>query len=303
MSVHTILTHPGSAHQDDFLACCVLLARHPADIHRREPTPEDLDSPLVRVVDTGGRHEPDLGNFDHHQFDRDHPPVCALSLVLQDFGLYEDALLFCDWLETAEWFDARGPETTAARLGVDRVTLARLNSPVTGSLLRRFSRSAHLPPGDALWEIMRGIGEDLVSYLDAMRERLSFLERHGELWSIPVPSADPLEALFVPRTEPLPDDPSLGLERFLVETGASERVVALVYPDRRGSGYGLSRHRDSSRLDFCRLENESDVHFAHRQGFVAKTTTTNPGRLRELLAMACVDAPEQKEARCGPETV
>jgi len=34
----TILTHPGSAHKDEFLACCVLLASSPGPIVRREPT-------------------------------------------------------------------------------------------------------------------------------------------------------------------------------------------------------------------------------------------------------------------------
>ena len=39
-----ILTHPGSAHKDEFLACCVLLAEaaSPVPIHRREPTDADL---------------------------------------------------------------------------------------------------------------------------------------------------------------------------------------------------------------------------------------------------------------------
>ena len=41
----TILTHPGSAHKDELLACSVLLALHPVPIVRREPTPADLASP------------------------------------------------------------------------------------------------------------------------------------------------------------------------------------------------------------------------------------------------------------------
>ena len=103
-----ILTHPGGAHKDDLLAVCILAAQHGAPIVRREPTAEELLDPEVAIVDVGGDHNPERMNFDHHHFPREHPPTCALSLVLDHLGIYEDALQFCDWLETAEWFDSRG---------------------------------------------------------------------------------------------------------------------------------------------------------------------------------------------------
>jgi uncharacterized UPF0160 family protein len=36
--LETILTHPGGAYADEFLACSVLLAVQPVPIVRREPT-------------------------------------------------------------------------------------------------------------------------------------------------------------------------------------------------------------------------------------------------------------------------
>ena len=105
--IQTIVTHPGGAHKDDLLAVCVLIARHRAPVFRRDPTDDDLNDESVAVVDIGASHDPAKSNFDHHHFDRDHPPTCALSLVLQHLGLHEDALHFCDWLEVAEWFDSR----------------------------------------------------------------------------------------------------------------------------------------------------------------------------------------------------
>ncbi|MEM6602347.1 MAG: MYG1 family protein, partial [Verrucomicrobiota bacterium] len=115
-----IITHPGSAHKDDFLACCLLIARFPVTIQRREPGEQDLADPATAVVDIGLRHQPELANFDHHQFPRDHVPTCSLSLVLQYFDLYGDARRFCEWLEPAEWFDCRGAVDTAHYLGVER---------------------------------------------------------------------------------------------------------------------------------------------------------------------------------------
>lgn len=107
--IKTIITHPGGAHKDDFLACSVLLSTHPVSIFRRDPTEQELEDPEVAVVDIGHQHDPKLNNFDHHQLPRDHEPTCALSLVLQKFEIYEDTKEFCSWLETTEWFDCRGP--------------------------------------------------------------------------------------------------------------------------------------------------------------------------------------------------
>ena len=41
-ALSSILTHPGSAHKDEFLACSVLLALHPVPLVRREPTPASV---------------------------------------------------------------------------------------------------------------------------------------------------------------------------------------------------------------------------------------------------------------------
>lgn len=280
-----ILTHPGSAHKDDLLACCLLAARHQLPIWRREPTPEDLADPEIVVVDVGGEHEPERRNFDHHQFPRDHEPVCALSLVLQDMGLYEDARAFCEWLEPAEWFDTRGPFQTADWLGVDRAVMNRLNSPVDITLLRRFAQKSEWNPGDPIWEMMRMIGEDLIMYLRTLRERIDYVAQNARLIDIET-EGNALRVLYMPRTESMPDDPSSGLARYVSLSG--EQVDGLIYPDRRGEGYGLSRHEDSPRLDFTRISGESDVHFAHARGFVAKTSATKLERLLELIERARV---------------
>lgn len=281
----TILTHPGSAHKDEFLACCVLLALHPVPIVRREPAPADLAAAATAIVDVGDRHEPALNNFDHHQLPKDHPPTCSLSLVLRHLGLYDDARQFCDWLETAEWFDSRGPLSTAKWLGVTPGALAQLNSPIDLTLLRRFALAPRLEPGQPLWEMMRMVGEDLLDYLKTMRARLDFIARHAEIWTVDL-AGSPGQILFLPRTDPLPEDPSLGIERYIESRGLSEQIVGTVSPDRRGTGYGLSRYRDSARLNFTRIAGRPGVHFAHARGFVAKTSITDVAALRELITLS-----------------
>ncbi len=306
----TILTHPGSAHKDEFLACCVLLATTPCPILRREPVEADLADPAIAVVDVGHRHEPALNNFDHHQLPADAAPTCALSLVLQHLGLYADARAFCDWLEPAEWFDCRGPNVTAKWLGVERDIVGKMQSPIDGTLLRRFAAAKQLSSGDPLWQIMHFVGTDLLDYVRNLRARLTFIGQHAQIWTLhelsavsDQPSAarelnpqvsgfrsqvssPPPAVAFLPRTEPLPEDPSAGLDRYVQEQGLDERVVAVIAPDRRSNGYGLSRHRDHPRLDFTRIKAEPDVHFTHQRGFVAKTSATDLQRLRQLLLLA-----------------
>jgi hypothetical protein len=286
----TILTHPGSAHKDEFIACCILLAHASAPIIRREPVEADLADPATLVLDVGHRHEPALNNLDHHQLPRDHAPTCSISLVLQALDLYADAREFCDWLEPAEWFDCRGPNETARWLGVEREIVSKLNSPIDGTLLRRFAAAARHAPGEPLWEIMRFVGADILGYLRGLRQRLDAITRQAERWPLSYASgADTgLEILFLPRTDPPVDDPSAGLDRYLAGAGLLGRVIATVYPDRRSTGYGLSRVRDDARLDFTQVAAEPDVHFAHAGGFVAKTTATAPARLRELVQRALV---------------
>jgi hypothetical protein len=283
--IETILTHPGGAHKDEFLACSVLLARHRVPVIRREPTAMDLASPAVAVIDVGHHHEPALNNFDHHQLAKDHPPTCSLSLVLQHLGLYEDARQFCDWLEPAEWFDCRGLISTAKWLKTDPTVVTKLISPVDITLLRRFALAQGIAPGDALWEVMRMIGEDLLDYVKTMRARLDFIGRHSEIWEMEL-AGRPAKVLFLPRTDPLPDEPSLGIDQFVISRGLAEEMVGLVYPDRRSTGYGLSRFQDNARLDFTRIASCPEVHFAHVRGFVAKTSASDVARLKSLMQQA-----------------
>jgi hypothetical protein len=281
----TLLTHPGSAHKDEFLACCVLLALHPVPIVRREPTAADLNDPQIAVVDVGHEHDPARNNFDHHQLPKDHAPTCSLSLVLQHLGIYADARQFCDWLEPAEWFDCRGPISTAKFLGVDRNALPKLNSPIDITLLRRFALADRIEPTAPLWAIMHMIGEDLLDYVRTLRTRLDFIAQHAQVWEL-VLGGEPAQILFLPRTDPLPDEPSMGLERFIDAQNLAGKIVGTVAPDRRSTGYGLSRFQDNPRLDFTRIADAPGVHFAHARGFVAKTSLTDHAHLKALLVRA-----------------
>lgn len=285
MPIRMMVTHPGGAHKDDFLACAVMLARFPVEICRREPTEEELENREVCVIDVGGKHEPEKMNFDHHQFPREQVPTCALSLVLQHLGLYDDARLFCDWLEPAEWFDCRGPNKTAEWLGVEREVIGQLSSPIDISMLRRFAGAERHVSGEPVYELMRMVGEDLVEYLQGVRGKINYVSERVQRWDIKTEEGD-FSALYLPRGEDMIEDASGGLARYIFVNDLEDEIAAMVYPDSRGEGHGLARFRDHPRLDFTRVESEVDVHFAHNSGFLCKTGATEEERLQNLLAMA-----------------
>jgi len=278
----TIITHPGGAHKDEFLACAALLTEHPVTIERRDPTPEDLANPAIAVIDIGHEHIPEKSNYDHHQFPADQTPTCSLSLVLQQMGLYEDARSFCDWLEVAEWLDCRGAAKTAAWLGVERDIVSKLTSPIDVTILRSFASESKLEPGTMIWELMRMIGNDLLEYIKTMRARIEGLASIVQIWELERVG----KIVFIARSDELPDDPTIGLHHYLLQEGLAEEIVAMVTPDSRGVGYGLKRYDDHPAIDFTRIEQEEDVHFAHRSGFIAKTSATEPERLQTLLKTA-----------------
>jgi hypothetical protein len=285
--IKTIITHPGGAHKDDFLACAVLLSKFPVAIFRRDPTEKELTDSEIVVVDIGHQHDPNLNNYDHHQFARDSEPSCALSLVLQKFGIYEDAKEFCSWLETTEWFDCRGPQDTAEWLGVEREAMAKLNSPIDVAMFQAFAKQKEHHPGEPLWEIMKMIGSDLVSYVVNLRSRMNKVAEYEEIWQLGGED-ETIKVAFVPRTEPPIEDVSGGLSWRVKELGLEEEVVAMVYPDSRGQGYGMRRFNDSPVLDFGKLSAEPEVHFTHNRGFIAKTSCTEISRLKELILNARV---------------
>jgi len=283
--IDKIITHPGGAHKDEFLACAILLAEHDVPVLRQDPAEEDLLNPATAVIDIGHRHQPDLYNFDHHQFARDAKPTCSLSLVLDHYGIYGDALNFCPWLEVAEWFDCRGPKDTSEWLGVDRETVGKLNSPLDITLLQAFAKSTQHLPGEPIWELMKMIGEALLQYIRNLRTRIEEVARVAEVWELHH-SEDSFKVMFVPRNQNQIEEVSGAMGWHIKELGLEEDVVAMVYPDSRGEGYGMKRFNDCSEMDFSKIANHTSVRFAHARGFIAKVEPVEVGELKQLLFKA-----------------
>ena len=207
-AIHTIVTHPGGAHKDDLLA--VLVAENPSRDPAARPGPAELADPAVAVVDVGGSRDPARSNFDHHQFPR-HAPTCALSLVLDGLGLYQDALRFCDWLETTGGSIPRA-EAYGQWLGAPREAVAQLPSPVDMTLLRRFADAPEHRPGELVHGWMNAVGTDLVQY--TARAGVERIDSACERWSVEAPGTV-VETVFLARDAIQLDEPSASLGRYV----------------------------------------------------------------------------------------
>ena len=131
------------------------------------------------------------------------------------------------------------------------------------------------------------MGTDLVQYVTGLRGRIDQVAKIEEFWDLGQ-GEDMIKVAFVPRTEPEVEEASGGLAWRIKELGLEEEVVAMVYPDSRGEGYGMRRYNDSPVVDFSKLSEEPEVHFTHNRGFIAKTSCTEISRLKEMLLLARV---------------
>lgn len=264
-----VVTHPGPAHRDEFISCCLLIGDGQCRrIERRQETTEDLVDPRWIVLDQGGRHEPELNNFDHHQFDRDADPACSITLILPLFGISpKRARDIWTWFEFSELLDSKGPFETAKRLGSTPDALFAGISPVEETVLRWFSEQEVILPHSPLWELMARIGAEKLDYIESVVDRIHF---HGESASVvEVNGLTFLDATWVDRK----DQPTLGLEMFCQEQDQDRDGTAIagtITQDDRGDGLALFRRNDHPRVDFSSLEGEDGVIFAHKGGFIAK---------------------------------
>ncbi len=277
-----LITHAGSAHADETLACAVLLASGLgiARIERRNQVSEaDLADPDCFVLDIGGRLEPERRNFDHHQFPGSADPSCTFQLILKWLGVYDDARAWFVWLEPMVWVDSKGNHQTARHYGWPEGTVEQLESPFELVLREAFSKCTNVEPGDPVWIWLAEMGAWFLEKLRALNERWTLFQEKGKILSV-----HGLNVLFL-DLPPGTRDPGLGLEQIRQRLGGG--AVARIVPDARGEGYALKRFDDDPRLDFLLVRDDPRISFVHANGFLA-TTRTRLGEadLLELLEKA-----------------
>lgn len=277
--MYKIVTHPGSAHKDDFLSASVLLATlNEAKVYRREPTLDDLDDSSTFVVDVGMEYDPKRRNFDHHQ---DSALPCSFHLIMQHLGLHEAAMQAYLWYPYMSMIDVRGPHRTAEHLGIDPSVLFTTASPIEGYILSLFAGIDYLDRHDPLYGLMQALGKDKLALIDRKMHRFERLKDDARVLAI-----NDFKAVY----SPIDESPKLAMEMYLRHLD-DERIVMSLTPSNRCTGWELMRLGDNGIVDFHRIERCPEIRFVHASGSVAKTHTRLP--LLELLSLA-------EQALAGP---
>jgi hypothetical protein len=261
-----IITHAGSAHFDDVLALALILATNVStyfEVERREPSPGELEDPAVWVVDVGGRFQPELRNFDHHQ-SVDCP--AAFVLVARYLGI-EYILSVLPWWHFKDSVDRIGPARSSQQFGAGDDLVNR--NPVENWLVDRFATS----PADSL-PLLKSFGESIIASATGLKRQLDFWKSCRRLMISGVP------AMIAETTE------SYGLEEFRRAVADPPDIVISL--DKRSPGWRLFRY-DGAPVDFSRLADYPEIEFAHKSGFLAKTRDRLPeDQLIALVARAII---------------
>jgi len=261
----TLIIHPGRAHKDDVLSAAFLIAAGRVDkVCRREPTEADLEASDVYVVDVGGRHEPEKLNFDHHQLPRDAAPCCALTLVLEHLGLLDFAKESLRWFSLVELLYSKGPVAAAKALGTPPDVFEQTLDPIGTAVVRWIGECTEILPGQFEFELLRRTGQDYLSYLERLQERLAFLPSVTQ--RIPLGHGYGLDARGLGDLE----DPLLGLEMY-TRQHHPEAICSIATATRGEPGtVSLCRRQGyDDRLDFQAIKGREGVTFVHASGFLA----------------------------------
>ena len=248
MKKQLIVTHPGSAHFDEVTAIGLILATYPDvefRVERREALAVELDDPVVWVVDTGNRHEPEKRNFDHHQ-SIDCP--AAFVLVADYLGLL-DTLSVQPWWRFKDSVDRIGPVRSSQKFNAGDDLVNR--SPVEAWLVDRFASEpqASLP-------LIKSFAAGIISDSKGLKTQIDYWKTAKRLMIAGVPAA-------IGETRE-----SYGLEEYRrIAENPPDIIISL---DRRSEGWRLYRY-DGAPVDFSLIANDPQIEFAHKSGFLAKT--------------------------------
>lgn len=244
-----IITHPGSAHFDEFLAICLILASNPDRefrVERREPSKKELSDPSIWVIDIGEQLDHDLKNFDHHQ----NIDLQASFVLIADYLNLTETLSNLTWWQFKDRIDRFGPVRTGAEIGAENLRCTY--SPFEEWYLERFASD----PNETL-PLMKLFGIHVMKTARKMASQLKFWEKAKK---VEIKG----HTVLIGHT-----DSTAGSQEY--NDSLAKKASVIVTYDSRGRGWKLCRFDDFPGVDFSAVADNDAIKFAHKTGFVAKT--------------------------------
>lgn len=276
-----IITHPGSAHFDEFLSCCLVMHKFKDidEIRRKEPAKSDINDPNIWVLDVGGKHDPSLKCYDHHQVDMDD---CTLSLLFKEWNLWEKAKEVYKWLEVSVLLDAQGHKEVCRFLNIDSNAIASLDSFIERTILHFFQEEEKINSKHILFSLMREFGKYFFVTIREYHKVLEQVEKKTEFKRI----KDVLITLCYKDLKHSNHVAFLMREKRR-ERYPDEKGGIFIYPNKRVPGtIALKRFMDDERVDFRRLSDCKEVVYVHPKGFFASVKAMSDDELEQYIERA-----------------
>lgn len=258
-----IITHPGSAHLDDFLSCCLVIAKsgNVKKVKRKEPNKGEIKDPAIWKLDVGEKHDPDAKCFDHHQDEIDND--CTLSLLLKKWDFWSIASEVHKWLNIVVINDTIGPEEITKQLRISYKAMGALDSFVERTILDEFKKQKEIKRGSILFSLMEMIGQNFFILIDEynkimkeMREKLEYKSIKG------------VQSIFCYKGLKHSSTLTRIIRDRMRERWPYMRGGIAVYPNKRVKDtIAIRRYDNDERVDFSRIANHDKVVYVHPKGF------------------------------------
>jgi hypothetical protein len=266
------VTHDGQAHRDDLITAAILLASGAVKmVSRRTPTVDELEDPEVIVFDTGDRHEPEKGNFDHNKLHNKPDSMCALWLVMKHMGLDGAMSDLFSWYNIAAMAD-----------------ICCLTGPLDDYLTEKLSKLTTVDRSTAPWLVE--IGESVMAKVNGY---LPF-SQNAEKGAVHEVEIQNVRGLVATDCDPKEVKSYLSVWRRRRQAATGETYAFSVTRDDGGPGLCLYRYEDDERINFQVCAGDPATVFVHAGGFIVKTKDQDLDEAERLIRMAIekVEAPK-----------
>jgi|694.fasta_scaffold38965_14 hypothetical protein len=272
------VTHEGRVHRDDLMTTAIVLASDAVTmVSRRPPTADELEDPEVLVFDTGHRHEPEKGNFDHHQLHDSHEATCALWMVMQHMGLHEAMMDLFSWYKITAVVDSKGPFRFAESVGARWDNICGLIGPLDDYLSDKLRKVTTVDKSTAPWLVE--VGESVMATVNGY---LPFVQKaeQGAVRSVEIRDVHGLVAL---DCDPADIEAYLAIWRRRLQAATGQTYAFSVTRDDRGPGLCLYRYADDKRVNFQQCTGDPATVFVHAGGFLVKTKEPDMDEAKRLI--------------------
>jgi len=258
-----IITHPGSAHLDDFLSCCLVVNKSGdiKKIKRKEPSEAEIKDPTLWKLDVGETLDPDIKCFDHHQDGMDDD--CALSLLLKYWGLWSIANEVHKWLNIVVINDTIGPKEVTKQLRISFKAMGALDSFIERTILDFFNKQKEIEKGSFLFLLMEIIGHNFFALIDEYTTVMGEVKKKLEYKVI-----NGVQSIFCYKGVNHSSTLIRIIKDRMKEKWPDLKGGIAVYPNKRVKDtIAIRRYDDDERVDFSKISNYDKVVYSHPKGF------------------------------------